>query len=307
MLAPLKPCSRSIRIGIHSTFILKSSGVAVSYLQRIQACNHCSLDGLIPFVIEGQRYGFVSADFAAALGDYPDVFNVEPRSVALVDSLATPESRTRAVAEVNERLRRSGAIRQWNDELFDVKNDFNDPAVMAIERGAVIHYGLRAYGVHVNGLVEKADGSWLWVATRARDKPTFPGMLDHIVAGGQPAGLGLLENVIKEAEEEASIPAELAARARQTSRVTYCLRTDKGLKADTLFCFDLELPPDFTPRGNDGEVESFELLPLSRVAEIVRDTERFKPNCNLVIIDLLLRKGMIDDKTLASALRASLP
>ncbi|HGG58885.1 MAG TPA: DUF4743 domain-containing protein [Gammaproteobacteria bacterium] len=279
----------------------------MSYLQRIRACNNCSLDGLIPFVIQGRRYGFVSSNFAAALSDYPKVFDVDERRIALVESLATPQARTTAVAEVNDRLRRQGAIQQWNDELFDVKNDFDDPAVMAIERDAVIHYGLRAYGVHVNGLVEKADGSWLWVATRARDKPSFPGMLDHIVAGGQPAGLGLPENVIKEAEEEASIPAELAARARRMSRVTYCLRTDKGLKADTLFCFDLELPPDFTPRSNDGEVESFELLPLSRVAEIVRDTERFKPNCNLVIIDLLLRKGMIDDESLADALRAPLP
>ncbi len=279
----------------------------MSYLERIKACNHCSLDGLTPFFIAGRRYGFISPEFAAALSGYADVFRVDAGGVSLVDALDTPESRTAAVADVNDRLREQGHIRQWNDELFDVKNDFDEPAVMAIERGAVIHYGLRAWGVHVNGIVRQPDGLWLWVATRARDKPTFPGMLDHIVAGGQPAGMGLLDNVVKEAEEEASIPEALARRAIPVGKVTYCMRTDKGLKPDTLYCFDLELPPDFIPQGNDGEVESFELMPLQKVAEIVRDTTRFKPNCNLVIIDLLIRKGLIEDETLAEALRPPLP
>ena len=43
----------------------------------------------------------------------------------------------------------------------------------------------QAYGVHINGYVETAAGLELWVARRSRDKPTWPGKLDHIVAGGQ--------------------------------------------------------------------------------------------------------------------------
>ena len=35
-------------------------------------------------------------------------------------------------------------------------------------------------------------------------------MLDHIVAGGQPHGISVVENVRKECEEEASIPLALA-------------------------------------------------------------------------------------------------
>ena len=52
-----------------------------------------------------------------------------------------------------------------------------------------------------------------------------------------------------------------------------------------------EVPADFHPRPVDGEVERFELLPLAEVAELVRDTERFKFNCNLVILDFLVRHG----------------
>lgn len=44
---------------------------------------------------------------------------------------------------------------------------------------------LQAYGVHVNGYVETEAGLELWVARRSKDKPTWPGKLDHIVAGGQ--------------------------------------------------------------------------------------------------------------------------
>ncbi|MCK4868615.1 MAG: DUF4743 domain-containing protein, partial [Alphaproteobacteria bacterium] len=41
-------------------------------------------------------------------------------------------------------------------------------------------------------------------------------------------------------------------------------------------------------------VESFELWPVERVIETVRETFEFKFNCNLVIIDFLIRHGLID-------------
>ena len=39
-------------------------------------------------------------------------------------------------------------------------------------------------------------------------------MYDHIVAGGQPYGMSPFDNVIKECEEEASIPYELSKKAK---------------------------------------------------------------------------------------------
>lgn len=36
----------------------------------------------------------------------------------------------------------------------------------------------------MNGYVEKEGKKFLWVAKRSQTKPTFPGMLDHLVAGG---------------------------------------------------------------------------------------------------------------------------
>lgn len=37
--------------------------------------------------------------------------------------------------------------------------------------------------------------------------------------------------------------------------------SERGLFPNTEFVFDLELPLDFIPKNNDGEVETFELLP----------------------------------------------
>lgn len=48
----------------------------------------------------------------------------------------------------------------------------------------------------------------------------------------------------------------------------------------TVFCFDV-----------DGEVEYFELLPVSEVAKIIRTSQQYKPNCALVVIDFLFRHG----------------
>jgi hypothetical protein len=47
------------------------------------------------------------------------------------------------------------------------------------------------------------------------------------------------------------------------------------------------------PRNVDGEVEGFELWPLDRVAAAVRDTDDFKFNVPLVIMDFLVRHGRL--------------
>jgi hypothetical protein len=49
---------------------------------------------------------------------------------------------------------------------------------------------------------------------------------------------------------------------RRPTRVFASLDTQSNLKRDVLFCFDLELPPDFTPTPADGEVQSFALRDL---------------------------------------------
>ena len=88
-------------------------------------------------------------------------------------------------AGVLQELREGGALTGWRSESYPVLTSFHSEPLALVERAAAVHLGIKAYGVHVNGYVRGPSGIELWVATRSKDKPTWPGRLDHIVAGGQ--------------------------------------------------------------------------------------------------------------------------
>ncbi len=265
----------------------------MSFLEKVRFCNTRDLSRYRPFMIDRHRYGYVAAERAQALSKFADVFDVRPGFVKLNDRLDTPERRTKALARIQNDLAATGLFQKLKSEDYAVKNGWHDPEVMRINRALVPGFGTRAYGVHVNGFVRRADGLHLWIGTRAKTVAVEPGKRDNMVAGGQPAGLGLMENVIKEAHEEASLQEDLARTARPVSNITYCFEAPEGLKVDHLFCFDLEMPEDITPTSHDGEVSTFQLVPVADALVWVRDTNQFKFNVNLVVLDFAIRHGVL--------------
>jgi hypothetical protein len=244
------------------------------------------------FVIDGRSVGFVRDDLARRLRDHGEVFVVEDRRIGLSPSLRGYDERTAAVGEVLGALRPEGWFPAWRDEPYPVGPAFGS-WLLEMERAAVPKFGVRAYGIHVNGFVGRGADMRLWVGRRSRNKPTYPGQLDHLVAGGQPAGLTLEENLLKESAEEASLPPELARRARPAGIVSYLSETEEGLRNDVLFTYDLGLPPDFVPVNVDGEIEAFYLWPTEEVMAVLTTTDRFKFNVAFVIIDFLIRHGFV--------------
>jgi 8-oxo-dGTP pyrophosphatase MutT (NUDIX family) len=269
----------------------------LSYLERIEEANTGHSRPFHALQIAGQQVGRVDPKSIALLTEFKDVFvfaHDELRLVPELDSVASDcEQRTSAVAGVLEALHRQGHFGGWRNERFAVRRSFTDAPLMLIERAALPLFGIRGWGVHVNGIVERDNRQFMWIGQRSSSKPTWPGQLDQMVAGGQPAGLGIFDNVIKECAEEAGICARLARRAIPTGAISYCYDSAAGLRPDVIFTFDLRLPKDFTPANQDGEVDDFYLLPLAEVAELARDTRKFKFNCSLVVIDFLLRHGFI--------------
>lgn len=265
----------------------------MSFLDRIAECNAHDLSRFRPFIVASQGVGWVHHPLADRLAAFADIFTVTRDAVRLSDRLVDFKSRTAALDEVVRALEAETIVKGRRNEYYPVGTGFTAPPLLAIERAAVPHFGVRAYGVHMNGYVRKGDGIHMWIGRRAKGKHTYPGMLDNTVAGGQPMGIGLLENLIKECKEEAAIPEPLARQAHGVGAITYCMEAEDGLKPDVQFCYDLELSADFTPHNTDGEIDAFMLWPIARVAEIVRDTREFKFNCNLVIIDFLVRHGLI--------------
>jgi 8-oxo-dGTP pyrophosphatase MutT (NUDIX family) len=263
---------------------LKDNAVIEGYLRHIRACNNTQLPGIrLPFRIGPSPVGWVRPDLAVRLAEFPQI-TTDASGVTLTDG-ATLQA-------IACQLSDAGCFR-WRREAFDIRAEADGPVLAQLDRGALPSFGVLAVGVHVNGLVRRPDGLHLWVARRAANKALDPSKLDHIVAGGVPAGLTPSETLVKEAEEEASIPSDLARHSVEVGQISYAMERPEGLRRDLLHCYDLTLPGDFVPHAADGEVEAFELWPIDRVMQTVRDTDDFKFNVNLVLVDLFLREGLI--------------
>jgi 8-oxo-dGTP pyrophosphatase MutT (NUDIX family) len=253
------------------------------FRRHIAACNNFVLPGdRLALWIGSAQVGWLEPQIAIELRASGAVSAVDD-GLVLADPLSLP-----ALAHD---LAMRGFYR-FRDEAFDVRARPGTPALTTIDRGALPAFGVMAEGVHLNGLVQRADGLHLWVARRAADKALDPGKLDHLVAGGVSAGMTPWETLIKESAEEAAIPAQLATQALKTSALQYTMLREEGLRRDFLHCYDVMLPEDFMPLAADGEVESFELWPIARAFETVRRTDDFKFNVSLVLIDLFERLGL---------------
>ena len=271
----------------------------MSFLDRIAECNNHDPSLYRPFRVAGERVGWLRRPFLERLRDFPDVFGIGADAVTLDPRLDSYQSRSEAFDGILRALAEDGAIPGWRSELYPVSTGFAEAPLMEIERAATPLFGVRAYGIHVNGFVRDGDGIKLWIARRSRDKPSYPGELDNFVAGGQPIGMSLMDNLIKEAAEEADVPPSMAAAARPVGALAYCHEMADGdgpggLKPDVIFVYDLELPADFTPCNTDGEIEEFHLWSIDEAMATTRDSRDFKFNCALVNIDFFLRHGVLD-------------
>jgi 8-oxo-dGTP pyrophosphatase MutT (NUDIX family) len=269
---------------------------ADGFLRHIRACQTARLPGeRLAFHIGADPVGWVRPALAEALAGFPDIAATSARITLTQPAALQPIAR-----ELSAR-----GFYRWRNEAFDVRATADGPVLAVLDRGALPAFGVVSEGAHVNGLVRRADGLHLWIARRSRTKQLDPGKLDHLVAGGIPAGLSPAQTLVKEAAEEAAVPEALAATARRVGMLLYAMERPEGLRRDRLYCYDLALPDDFIPRAADGEVDSFELWPVTRAIDVVRDTDDFKFNVNLVLIDLFLRQGLIGGPT-ADVLRAAL-
>ncbi len=264
---------------------------ATPFLRHIEAHNRYDPANFVPWHIEEKAVGLIRHDFVPLLAGHATVFKV---SSGRIDMIAghNPEERTKSLEIVSASLAASGQFNIRN-EPYRIVQQWEQPSLASIDRGATYFFGTRNFGVHINGFVSQGLDTGMWIARRAMDRAVSPGKLDQIVAGGLPANLTAFETVIKEGHEEAGLDEALAMRAISCGLVSYNMDVPGGVRRDTMFNYDLELPDSFVPHNEDGEVERFDLMPMEKIAEIVATTDDFKPNCNLVIIDFLIRHGLI--------------
>jgi hypothetical protein len=211
-------------------------------LAHISACHSAELPGTrLPLRTGPHHFGYLKPEFAAELATLSPAVTLTQTTVHIA-----PE----ALPELNA-LARAAGIRV-RDENFDVRATPDGPVLTVLDRGALPSFGVIGVGIHLNGLVRRPDGLHLWIAKRAADKKLDPGKLDNLVAGGVSAGHTPFETLIKESEEEAALPAALAASAKQVARFTYNMERPEGLRRDVIYAYDLELPESFIPVPADG-------------------------------------------------------
>jgi 8-oxo-dGTP pyrophosphatase MutT (NUDIX family) len=264
----------------------------MSFADRIRHCNSFDRARVMPLWAGEERIGWLRRDNAEALRPHHCVFAIEHDSARLLVSGGCDEV-SRAVDNVVDTLVKERRVSKWRNETFDVAPGWGSPPILRVDRGAVPFFGVRAYGVHLNGYRRVGGDYFLWIGKRAANKQTSPGKLDNMVAGGIGNGHGAAATLIKEAEEEAAVRAPLIARAIATGALTYRMETRHGIRDDVMFVYDLEVPDDFTPSNGDGEIAGFELMPLTDILERIRTTADFKFNVNLVILDFAVRHGIL--------------
>ena len=269
----------------------------MSLLRHVELCNDYRADRFLPFRHGAERLGLIRKDNAATLKRFPALFRVEDDHVRFLAEGSFDEL-SRIIDDVTEQLVSEHVVAKWRYECFVVAPHWGATPHFKLDRGAVPFFGVKAYGVHLNGFVRDGGALKLWVGRRSPKKAVAPGKLDNLVAGGIGYPHGLFETLIKECGEEASIPEALAKRSQPVGAISYRMEVKHGLRDDVLFCYDLDCPKDFTPQIGDDELVGFELRDARAVIALAAEGDAFKFNVNLVLIDFGLRHGLIspDDR-----------
>lgn len=263
---------------------------------------------------EGTRIGFICKFILTKMIEIcPDLieeaFEVSHSNYSVKFRSTNFETRNGQIDKIARFLRDNSDIEDligWRDERYAVWSPEKKPYVL-VERSMAGPLGIITYGVHINGYFHTSDTNEIrfWVPRRSATKPTWPYMLDNMVAGGIGYPYGIYETVLKESMEEARLPKDIIetsiSNAGAVSYLFYQGAKDETEKfnnqqsyivGEVEYVYDLKLDEKIVPKPNDGEVDSFNLFSLQEVVTTLQNAE-FKPNSALVMVDFLIRHGFI--------------
>jgi 8-oxo-dGTP pyrophosphatase MutT (NUDIX family) len=204
-----------------------------------------------------------------------------------------PDSQTADFDRVNRQLQALGAISAWRDERFPILCPQHGAVLGHFERAACRFWGTMTLGAHATGYVADAQGrpQALWIAQRALDKATDPGLFDNLVGGGVPLGQSPQQALVREGWEEAGAHADIMALAHAAPVLRLHREVAEGLQVERLHSFDLPLPADWRPRNQDGEVAGFSLLAPAQAQALALEG-RMTVDAALVTLCFLQRHGL---------------
>ncbi len=243
--------------------------------------------GSRPVTIAGRVGGWIGAGALAAIASLPGV-RIEPEAAHLTAAPGAGLGLDAVLQGVARALRDAGCIRSWRDELLDVVAEGRQ--LGRIERGAVRPLGLLTQAVHLNAW--SPDGR-LWVARRALDKSTDPGLWDTLSGGLVAASEDPESALLRETHEEAGLPAvALASHGPLRMVLRMHRRLPDGYQVETVLLSDCVLDGAAVPVNLDGEVLEFRCVDLAQLWDMITHGA-FTLEAELSILDSLRHQSMI--------------
>jgi 8-oxo-dGTP pyrophosphatase MutT (NUDIX family) len=239
---------------------------------------------------EALLIGHISPDFIPHL---QELFNKRAVPLAtlshnqLTIQLGRPKELSETLSLLANHMRQGGFIPGWRNEEF-AWVDQNGHQYFRLERAAFRTFGFRSMATHINGYT-KTDT--IWLGRRSENKPTDPGKLDNLAAGGISADETPWVSARRELWEEAGVPVQIADNIEPIGRIHMRrIANDRGFHDEQLFIYDLELPKQFIPTNHDGEVSGFiEVSYAEAAARILAD--EFTSDAAFVTADFILRRN----------------
>jgi len=261
--------------------------------RRLRSAIAFDASRFVAFRCDGLEIGRVRRDLVSSLDGYRTTLAVSEDGIDLRGE--SRASRSSAMARIAEDLAARGLLTRWRNEMYRIGVADHGRCLFEIERAAVRFFGFTAQAVHLNGLVCRDGSRCMWIARRSETKPIDPGMLDNLMGGGIGGDLDAPRTLVKECWEEAGIPADIAKQAVSAGTLRVCREVPDGLHAEVIHMYDLDLPADFVPVNQDGEVAEFRCLTLEQVAHELDGDAPYTVDAGLVAIDCLRRHGVLPE------------
>ena len=273
----------------------------MSFLQRIKDCNTYNESNFLKFFINTCHIGFIKKKNLKIIKKFPDFFFIGKSKVYLKKEINNFKKRTQVFNKVFNFLVKEKLISSKHREYFSVFKSVKSKPLLKVQRLLGPFFGFQFFGVHLNGYLKKNKKYFMWIGKRSK-KGNFPNDFDQVAAGGLPFNIDVKKNLIKESREEANINKKLVLKSKYQGTISYRVETNLGLSRYILYCYNLELPNDFIPKNNDGEIVDFYLWPIKKILKIIKETRKFKFDCALVIILFALNLKIIESKKIKKLL-----
>lgn len=239
---------------------------------------------------EDQPIGYFSPDFIPHLHSLFEKQSVDLARMShdrLSILLGRPKELSATLSLLANHMRQGGFIPGWRNEEF-AWVDQNGHKYFRLERAAFRTFGFRSMASHINGYTK---ANTIWLGRRSENKPTDPGKLDNLAAGGINADETPWINARRELWEEAGVPEHISDDIEPIGRIHMRrIANERGFHDEQLFIYDLELPKQFIPTNHDGEVSGFiEVSYAEAAARILAD--EFTSDAAFVTADFILRRN----------------